>query len=64
MLQIVFIFYHYYFAYKEAKHVLEVLGSYHTYIFQNGDFKYFQVATTPLTGLPGHIIHMFFKMAT
>ena len=40
-----------FFAYKEGKlcfyHVLQVLGPYHADIFQNGDLKYFQVATIP-----------------
>ena len=41
-----------FFAYKEGKwcflHVLKVLAPYHADIFQNGDLKYFEVATTPL----------------
>ena len=40
-----------FFAYKEGKwclyHVLKVLAPYHADIFQNGDLKYFEVATTP-----------------
>ena len=40
-----------FFAYKEGKrcfqHVLKVLAPYHADIFQNGDLKYFELATTP-----------------
>ena len=34
---------------KKGNGVLKVLAPYHADIFQNGDLKYFEVATTPLT---------------